>query len=422
MVEKKKYDSLDEIFKDEEFHLIDDGRKNKASEAKTAEERLIDSFLNIVAFVEENNREPKLDINNISEINMYYELKGIQEQPNKIKILKPFDKFNLLPENDLNEVNEGKPTYKKEKKVTSLNDILNDDEINLLDDDTAGLFEFKHTPKDYDRASADFVARRKPCRNFEQYKPVFVAVQKELAAGKRKLIPFKEDNLRVGEFYVHNGILFLLESVNFTQEEKYFPDGSRTRKDGRTHCIFENGTESNMLYRSVAKALYTNGLVLTQNMDYTNDVFLQSFGVLTEEDKEAGYIYVLKSLSDDPEITKIQHLYKIGYSKNKIPERIKNAEKEPTYLMAPVKIESAFKCYNMNAQKLELLIHNFFSNSCLEVDVFDEKGKRHTPREWFIAPLDIIEQTIALIIKGDIVKFKYDAENGVMCSMEQLKQ
>jgi hypothetical protein len=411
MVEKKKYDSLDEIFKDEEFHLIDDGRKNKASEAKTAEERLIDSFLNIVAFVEENNREPKLDINNISEINMYYELKGIQEQPNKIKILKPFDKFNLLPENDLNEVNEGKSTYKKEKKVTSLNDILNDDDINLLDDDTAGLFEFKHTPKDYDRASADFVARRKPCRNFEQYKPVFAAVQKELAAGKRKLVPFKEDNLREGEFYVHNGILFLLESVNFTKEEKYFPDGSRSRKDGRTHCIFENGTESNMLYRSVAKALYVNGQVVTQNMDYTNQEFLKKFGSITEEDKEAGYIYVLKSKSKDSRIASISNLYKIGYSKTDITERIKNAEKEPTYLMAPVEYIAGWQCYNLNPQKFEQLIHNFFGKACLEIDVFDEKGKRHTPREWFIAPLNIIEQAITLIISGEIIRYRYDTEN-----------
>ncbi len=417
MVEKKKYDSLDEIFNDEEFHLIDDGKKNKGSEAKTEEERLIDSFLDINNFIEENNRNPQFSQENFFESQLYYTLKGMQDNPEKIQSLKPFDKFNLLPDTDTNEVHEEKPTYKKnkkEKKVTSINDILNDDEIELLDNDTAGLFEFKHTPKDYDRASADFVARRKPCKNFEQYKPVFTAIQKELAAGKRKLVPFKEDNLREEEFYVHNGILFYLESVTFTREEKYFPDGSRSRKDGRTRCIFENGTESNMLYRSVAKALYSNGQAVTQNTDEANKEFLKKFGSVTDEDKEAGYIYVLKSKSKDSRISSISNLYKIGYSKTDITERIKNAEKEPTYLMAPVEYIAGWQCYNMNPQKFEQLIHNFFGKACLEIDVFDEKGKRHTPREWFIAPLNIIEQAITLIISGEIVKHKYDGDNGII--------
>jgi len=411
MVEKEKYDSLDEIFNDEDFHLIDDGKKNKASEAKTAEERLINSFLDINNFIDENNREPKFNQENFFESELFYRLKGIQDNPEKIQILKPFDKYNLLPEIDTNEVNEEKAGYKKKKAVSSLDDILSDDEINLLDNDTAGLFEFKHTPKDFDRASADFVARRKPCKNFEQYKPVFSAIQKELAAGKRKLVPFKEDNLRKGEFYVHNGILFLLESVNFTKEEKYFPDGSRSRKDGRTRCIFENGTESNMLYRSVAKALYSNGQAVTQNIDSTNQEFLEKFSSVTDDDKEAGYIYVLKSKSKDSRIKSIQNLYKIGYSKTDITERIKNAEKEPTYLMAPVEYIAGWQCYNLNPQKFEQLIHNFFGKACLEIDVFDEKGKRHTPREWFIAPLKIIKQAITLIISGEIVKYRYDAEN-----------
>ncbi len=79
--------------------------------------------------------------------------------------------------------------------------------------------------------------------------------------------------------------------------------------------------------------------------------------------------------------------------------------------MAPVRIQRARKCYNMNPQKLEQLLHNFFGDSCLELDVFDEKGKRHTPREWFIAPLEVIEQTVELIINGKIVNYQFDAGN-----------
>lgn len=120
------------------------------------------------------------------------------------------------------------------------------------------------------------------------------------------------------------------------------------------------------------------------------------------------FIYILKSKSDKPEIKEIENLYKIGFSKIAVEDRIKNASQEPTYLMSDVRIITAYKCYNMNPHKLEQLLHVFFGSSCLNIDVFDNQGQRHTPREWFIAPLDVIEQTIKLIINGDIIKYRYD--------------
>ena len=95
-------------------------------------------------------------------------------------------------------------------------------------------------------------------------------------------------------------------------------------------------------------------------------------------------------------------------------KELKNAENEPTYLMAPVKIESSWMCYNMNAQKFESLIHSFFGHTCLEIDVFDKNGIRHTPREWFIVPIEAIEQAISLIISGKIVDYRYDKESKVI--------
>ena len=65
----------------------------------------------------------------------------------------------------------------------------------------------------------------------------------------------------------------------------------------------------------------------------------------------------------------------------------------------------------MNPQKFELLIHTFFGKSCLNFDIFDEKGIRHSPREWFIIPLNIIEHSIELIISGEIINYKYDDKN-----------
>ena len=123
------------------------------------------------------------------------------------------------------------------------------------------------------------------------------------------------------------------------------------------------------------------------------------------------FIYILKSKSEKQEIKEIQNLYKIGFSKVSVEERIKNAIQEPTYLMADVKIVMAYKCYNMNTHKLEQLVHGFFGRSCLNIDVFDINGNRHTPREWFIAPLHVIEQAIHYIIAGSIINYRYDDIN-----------
>jgi len=68
----------------------------------------------------------------------------------------------------------------------------------------------------------------------------------------------------------------------------------------------------------------------------------------------------------------------------------------------------------MNTQKLELLLHTFFGASCLNIDIFDKDSKRFTPREWFIAPIDIIEQAIEFIINGEIVNVKYEPNTQII--------
>lgn len=399
---------LDEIFNDDPFGLLN--VKPKVSNVRTADERLIASFEEINKFVEQNGEEPKATTNT-SEFMLYARLKGLRKDAVKVEQLKEYDIYNLLPAVEVDQISEGTAEYAKPKEIASIDDLLGDDSLGILDTDTEGLFDFKHTPKDYERAQADFVARRKPCKDFDKYEHLFIEVQNELAAGKRKLIDFKQGNLKEGAYYVHNGILFYLEKIDISRREHYRDDGTRVREDGRTRCVFENGTESNMLKRSVEKILYANGRVVTENIDKVNEGFTDQFGVITEEDEEAGYIYVLKSKSKDEKIASVQNLYKIGYSKTEVEERIKNAEKQPTYLMAPVTIMGVWKGYNMNPQKLEQLLHNFFGNSCLNVDVFDDKGIRHTPQEWFIAPIEVIEQAIELIINGKIVNCKFDAEN-----------
>ena len=139
------------------------------------------------------------------------------------------------------------------------------------------------------------------------------------------------------------------------------------------------------------------------------DRLIDTMQEISADDQQTGYIYVLRSLSSKEDISNKKDLYKIGYSSGSVEERIKNAEEDPTYLMAPVQIVTTFECFNLNPQKLELILHKFFAEVCLEVDVFDSTGKRHTPREWFIAPLPVIEEAIRLIISGEITGYRYDA-------------
>lgn len=400
---------LNEIFSNDPYGMLN--TKPKTSFNKSPDERILDSFNQIIEFIDKNGREPEYNTSNVLELQLHTRLKSLRNNKDKIELLKPHDIYNLLPDSNQNSVKEPNAEYKESKEINSLEDIFEDDVFKEMSDDEAGLFNFNHTPKHFERAESDFVARRKPCINFNEYEPLFKEVQKELKEGKRSLIQFKQDNLSPGEFYVHKGVLLYLENVEFKKEVQNFKSGERIRKDGRTRIIFENGTESRMLYRSLYKILLANGKAITNTAETVNEEIQKSFSEVTEEDEESGFIYVLKSLTENEKITSIENLYKIGFSSVPVEERIKNAEKEPTFLMAPVKIITAYKCYNMNPQKFEQLIHNFFGKVCLNFDIYDEKKKRHSPREWFVAPLDIIEKAIELIISGTVISYRYDDAN-----------
>jgi hypothetical protein len=147
------------------------------------------------------------------------------------------------------------------------------------------------------------------------------------------------------------------------------------------------------------------GRVISEPIDKS----IQRLHAITEDDANTGSIYVLKSLSRDPKVQSINNLYKIGFSSTPIEERIKNAEQEPTYLMSRVHLCMSVECYNMNPQKFEKIVHTFFGKSCINLDIFDKEGRRHSPREWFSVPIETIEQAIDLIVEGDILNHNYDS-------------
>jgi len=386
---KKK--TLEDIFNDDEFGILDSKPIN--SNIKTEDERLIESFQEINAFFEKNNREPEAA--NVTEFKLLSRLKALRKDAKKVEILRPYDSHNLL---------------NTKEEVKSVADILNDDDLGILGtDETLSIFKLKNVPSYTERAESDFTARRKAMKDkdFLPYETQFKKVHIELREGKRKLKEFKdvEQNLNSGNYYVLDGVLLFLENDGIEKRQL----GDSSRNDGRTTIIFENGTKSNMYYRSLSKSLYNNGSTVSDTDKESETELFKNANIVKEEDSETGWIYILKSKSTNKDISSIKDLYKIGYSTVPIIERIKNASKEPTYLMADVAIEASYKTYNINAQKFELLIHRFFSEVCLNIDINDDKGRRITPREWFAVPLPVIDKAISLILSGEIVKYKYDS-------------
>ncbi len=386
--------TLEDIFNDDEFGILD--AVETVSNIKSEDERLIESFQEINAFFEKYKREPSA--NSIPEFKLLSRLKPLKSDIKKLELLKDYDSYNIL-------------NYKK-IEINSVNDILDDDNLGILDiDDSMNIFKLKNIPSSKNREETDFVARRKPIKetDFKIHETAFKKIHQELKSGIRKLTDFKdvEQNLEQGKYYILDGLLLLLEKVNIG--DRKIKD--RIRKDGRTKIIFENGTKSNMLYRSLGKALYNNGKIVTDSDKSVEDELYKNINMIREDDIETGWIYILKSKSTHKDIVKLKDLYKIGYSTTDVKERIKNAAKEPTYLMADVHLINSFKCYNVNPQKFEQLLHRFFGEVCLNIDIHDNKARRLTPREWFVVPLDIINQAIDLILSGEIVNYKYDSSN-----------
>lgn len=304
MSSKKKI-SLDDIFNDDDFGLLD--AKAKTSNAKSEEDRLIDSFEEINTFYNKNGREP--NASSMSEYGLLAKLKNFRQDEEKKKIAKPFDRYNLLGEVDIE-----KPT---------IDDILNDDDFGLLDTDKdLSIFKYKNIPKPDERAESDFVAQRKPLKekDFQPYELMFQKVHQEIKEGKRKIRPFYniEKNLQIGNFYIVEGIMLYLESADLEQEQRELKSGNRIRIDGRTRTIFENGTYSNMLFRSLGKQIQKDGKLITNTYEETENELFVNANLLMEEDIQTGWIYVLKSKSLNPKIASISNLYKIGFSSTPI--------------------------------------------------------------------------------------------------------
>jgi Meiotically up-regulated gene 113 len=397
---------LDFVSANDELGLL----KVKAkTSAPTADEHLLTKFNEINEFVTVNGREPEsLSMGagaNVPEFMLNQRLNAIRGNAEQCASLVEFDSHGLLPVTPLAEVAEPEAEYKVDvqpepKEINSLDDILSDDALGLLDDGADSIFTMRHVPKE--RSSPEHVSRRKKCKDFDQFKPIFDSYHQGLKDNRLKRRKFQSElQIQKGEVFVVDGMLVYIANIGSKQKKNF------GNVNARLCCIFDNGTESNMYLRSLAAAMWkdpTSGQIVESK---ESDIFDENSQV-TDDDQAAGYIYILKSLSSNPEISSIQNLFKIGYSTTSVEKRISNADKEPTYLMAPVHHLSSYLCFNMNAQKFESLLHTFFGKACLDIEIADTDGKMCKPREWFIAPLKAIEMAIQLLINGEIVYYRYD--------------
>ncbi len=380
-------DALQKILEDDDLGLLNIKPKRSSI---TVDERLLQSFQQINDFYRQHGKEPESNPSNILEFQLFNRLKGLRASKEKCEALQEVDEFHLLT------------FIEPEKPITSVADIFSDDSFGLLDDEAESIFDLKHVPKS-PMEMPEKIAQRKRCKDFDQFEHLFKQCHAELTSGVREARQFTgEQQIKPGHFFVLHGVMVYVSEVG----EKEVKNG---KVNARLRCIFENGTESNMLLRSLATELYkdeTGRRILDHH-----EKALEALEQIQAEDEKTGYLYVLQSLSQQADIASIKNLYKIGYSTVPVQERIKNAAEEPTYLMAPVKVVEVFECYNLNPQKFELLLHTFFGKACLNVDVFDKAGKRFSPREWFVAPLHIIEAAANMLINGEIVNYRYDPDS-----------
>ncbi|MBF4807783.1 MAG: GIY-YIG nuclease family protein [Lancefieldella rimae] len=388
MDEKTKKDKLSEIFESDLLGLlaVDDP---KATPVSTQDSRLIDSFQEISDFYETNQRCPELG-DDIGEYRLASRLAAIKKDPKKVKPLLPYDYYNLLE--------------REETKSVSVEELISDDPLGLLDgdDEANSIYTLSHV-KPSERLRPDYIAHRKVCKDFDLYEEAFQRIHDDLEHGRRRLVEFKEGDLHEGCYYVLRGVVLYLEQNLAVKQKIEYKSGAKVRREGRTRCIFDNGTESSMLYRSLGKALKLDGFCISDLIEKN-----ESSVSIDSTDVQNGYIYVLRSLSRAPQIRSIRNLYKIGYCSGDVTTRIKNAVHEPTYLMNDVEVVLTVRCYNLDVPYLEASIHSFFSNVNVYFGVRDDEGIMHYPKEWFTVPLNIIEEAIPLIVDKKIDSYRYD--------------
>lgn len=391
MATKKTLDEL--LAEEDESGLLD--VKPRSSSNSTDESRARAAFEEINVFVDRHGfapgAGPKERRIGVAERLLQTRLRVCLESPEQCSLLHEIDRHGLL-------------ASVVQRAPATLDELL-DTNDELLSDPNDGLFEFKiaRAPA----ARPDMVSERVPCADFDTFKTLFEKAAAELASGERKSVKFaNEQEIDAGGFFILNGVMVYVAEVR----DPHFRNGKR---NARLRLIFENGTEGQNLLRSLATELYKdpNGRRVSEAGSgplFTGQT-LEITTVAAPTDRITGRIYVVRSLSPQAEIARLDgQLFKIGFTTGTLEDRIRNAGDDPTFLMGAVRPVRSYDVVNLNVNKFETLLHRFFSEARLDIEIMDRFGKPFRPQEWFLLPLSIIEQAIPLFIDGTILRYRYD--------------
>jgi hypothetical protein len=263
------------------------------------------------------------------------------------------------------------------------------------------LADLQHIKSRKEIHAAEQIGKNTPCEDYHLFKPLFTKVQEELKSGLRKTTPFKENaEILIKQWFILNGQKTYVAEVG---EAIKAPNGEF---DARLRVIYDNGTESNILRRSLIRAL-NKDQAGRRISDPTFGPLFADF--VDEDDIESGTIYVLRSHSEDPYIKAHREIiHKIGVTSGDLKKRLAAAKDDPTFLMADVEVVATYQLSNIHRVKLENLIHRFFKSAKIDVKIKDRFGKSILPNEWFLVPLHIIDEAIAKIKDGSMIDFSYD--------------
>ncbi len=370
---------LEQIVAEDEHGLLDTPVK---AAPKTSQSRLVDAFQEICAFIETHGRSPEENPNDIAEWQLAHRLKGIVNDPEQCAALAEYDIHGVLVEPE---------------PPASIEEIIAKDDLGILDGDgDVDIFTLRHVPGK--TIQPDEVAERRECKDFDEFRDLFTGCQAELKTGERALIDSRREAvIQQGTFFVIGGVLAYVAEVRDEKKQA-------GRRIARLRVIYENGTESNLLLRSLARRLYDDGRVVTES----NHTTLEKMGL--EPNTPMGAVYVLRSMSTDPQVVAIPNLCKIGFTKGKTADRIKNAANEKTYLNAPVRIVREFMIPSAIASNIETLIQTFFASARIDVTYERDGEKIAVAREWFSVPIEAIDEAIQLISAGTVISYAYDPE------------
>ncbi len=268
------------------------------------------------------------------------------------------------------------------------------------------ITELRHVRSTAEKRAAEEIANREPCPDFERFKPLFEQVRIDLDSGVRTTRQFVKDagflkaDIIEGQFFILGGQVAYVAEVGETFRA---PNGET---DARLRVVYSNGTESNLLRRSLQRALYKDEAGRRITEPSAGPLFA---GESDDEDIASGTIYVLRSKSDHPLVSANRDvLHKIGVTGGDITRRLANARLDPTFLMAEVEVVATYTLYNINRVKLENLIHRIFAPAQLDIEIKDRFGNPIVPREWFLVPRFVVDDAVERIKDGTITDYIYD--------------